>query len=449
MSGKRVGVIVLAAGRGTRMKSSLPKVLHTVCGKPMVAHVVDAARAIGPARIVVVVGYGAASVRAALPADDVTFIDQDELLGTADAVTRCRKAISGCDTTVVLNGDSPLITVELLRKLLARRGVAPLAFATSRVTEPGRLGRVVRDEAGWVSGIVEAADYQGPDGPAEINAGQYCFDSSWVWANLGSIPLSPKGEYYLTDLPRIAHTQGRVAVTVDGDPAEVLGVDDRVRLAEAEQLMRARILRVHMLSGVTITDPATTYIDAGVRLAEDVTILPNCFLYGATDVASNSVIGPATTLRNARVGEDCRVQASVIEDSSLGSRVGAGPFAHVRGGAVIGDDSELGNYAEVKNSVVGRSVKMHHFSYLGDADVGDHANIAAGTITCNYDGVSKHRTVIGAHAFVGCDTMLVAPVTVGEAAVTGAGAVVTHDVPAGATVVGVPARAIRLATPKD
>jgi len=449
MNTQRLGVIVLAAGRGTRMKSALPKVLHPVCGKPMVAHIVATARALKPARIGVVVGYGAEGVRAALAADDVVFVDQDELLGTADAVRRCREAMSGCDAIVVLNGDSPLVGAELLADLIACRGAAPLAFVTCKLDEPGRLGRVARDEAGRVSGIIEAADYSGPEGPAEINAGQYSFDAPWLWANLGSIPLSPKGEYYLTDLPRMAHEQGTAAATVDGVPSEVLGIDDRVRLAEAEQLMRARILRTHMLAGVTISDPATTYIDADVRLAEDVTVLPNCYLYGATTVATGTVIGPGTTVRNARIGEGSRIQSSVIEDSSIGAGVKAGPFAHVRGDAVIGDDCELLNYAEVKNSILGRGVKMHHFSYLGDADVGDFANIAAGMITCNFDGVHKHRTVIGSHAFVGCDTMLVAPVTIGEGAVTGAGSVVTRDVPAGAKVVGVPARVIGQAAPKN
>ncbi len=449
MSLQPPGVIVLAAGRGTRMKSSHPKVLHTVCGRPMVAYITAVARALDPTRIAVVVGHGADSVRMAVAAADVVFIEQSELLGTADAVGRCRDAMSDCETIVVLNGDSPLITADLLTNLSVRRGAAPLAFVTCTVEEPGLLGRVARDAGGNVSGIVEAADYDGPNGPAEINAGQYCFDAAWLWANLDSIPLSPKGEYYLTGLPAIAHRQGLAAVTVEGDPSTVLGIDDRVRLAAAEGLMRARILRTHMLSGVAINDPATTYIDADVQLAEDVTILPNCHLQGITKVGPRTVIGPGTTLRNARVGEDCRVEASVVEDSHIGDRVGVGPFAHVRGGATIGDECELGNYAEVKNSTLGRGVKMHHFSYLGDADVGEHANIAAGIITCNFDGVSKHRTVIGAHAFVGCDTMLVAPVSVGEGAVTGAGSVVTNDVPAGAKVVGVPARVIGLAAPKD
>ena len=436
------GVIVLAAGRGTRMKSALPKVLHPVSGKPMVAHVVDAARALVPTHIAVVVGFGGDLVRAALPGNDLAFIEQPELLGTADAVRRCQPALEGCETVIVLNGDSPLITAALVRRLAEADGDAPLAITSYSAADPGKLGRVARDPRDRVPAVGEAADYHGGDGPSEVNAGQYRFDAAWLWENLPAIPLGAKGEYYLTHLVALAHDSGRPAAALDVDPLEVLGVDDRVRLAEAERLMRDRILRDHMLNGVTIADPATTYIDADVRLAEDVTILPNCHLAGRTEVGANTFIGPGSTLRNARIGEGSIVQASVIEDSAIGARVCVGPFAHVRGGAVIGDDCELGNYAEVKNSNLGRGVKMHHFSYIGDADVGEFANIAAGIITCNFDGVAKHRTVIGAHAFVGSDTMLVAPVTVGEGAVTGAGAVVTKDVPAGAKAVGVPARVI-------
>jgi bifunctional UDP-N-acetylglucosamine pyrophosphorylase/glucosamine-1-phosphate N-acetyltransferase len=433
-----LGVVVLAAGRGTRMKSALPKVLHPVCGRPMAAYVLDAARQLDPDRMAVVVGFGADRVREALAAPDVVFVDQAEQLGTADAVRRCEETLAGCAEVLVLNGDSPLITVETLRPLVEARGDAPFAFLTCLVPDSGSFGRVLRDVEGHVRGIVEGPGETA--GVAERNAGQYLFDGSWLWSRLGSVPLSDRGEYYLTDLARIAVAEGRPPVACTAPAEDVMGFDDRVGLAEAERLMRRRILERHMLSGVTIVDPATAYVDASVTLAADTTILPNCYLYGTTRVATGSVIGPGTTLRNADIGPDCRVQSSVIEDSRLGARVRAGPFAHVRGGADIGDDCELGNYAEVKNSNLGPRVKMHHFSYLGDADVGADVNYAAGAITNNYDGVRKHRTTIGARAFIGCDTMLIAPVTVGDDARTGSGAVVTHDVPSGTTVVGVPAR---------
>ncbi len=435
-----LGVVVLAAGQGTRMKSALPKVLHHVCGQPMAAHVLTAARELQPARIAVVVGHGSDQVRRALTAPDTTFVEQTELLGTGDAVRRCEAALQGCDTVLVLNGDEPLITSRTLKSLLAAGNGQLMAFVTQTVPDGGALGRVVRDDAGGVRAIVQAADYDGPGGEAEINWGEYVFDASWLWKSMPEIPLSTKGEYYLTALAGFAYEQGSPAATVEAPSLEALGVDDRVKLARAEALMRARILEHHMRSGITITDPATTYIDAGVDLAADVTILPNCYLYGASSVAANSVIGPGTTLRDSHVGEDCRVQSSVIEDSTIGARVSVGPFAHLRAGATIGDDCVLGNYAEVKNSVIGRGVKMHHFSFIGDADVGDHTNIAAGTITCNYDGVNKNRTTIGANVFIGCDTMLIAPVTLGDGAMTGAGSVVTRDVPAGGRVAGVPAR---------
>jgi bifunctional UDP-N-acetylglucosamine pyrophosphorylase/glucosamine-1-phosphate N-acetyltransferase len=435
-----LGVIVLAAGSGTRMKSVLHKVLHPVCGTPMGQHVINAARALEPANIAVVVGHQAEAVRVAFAAPDVTFVDQPELDGTAGAVRRCRAAMHGCDTVLVLNGDSPLIEPSLLHRLAASRAASPVSFATYRRDDPGRLGRVSRDNAGAVTGVVEAADYAGSAGAAEINAGQYCFDAAWLWGNVDRIPKSAKGEFYVTSLIAMAYAQHRPGVAVDADAAEVLGVDDRVRLAEAERLMRARILEQHMLSGVTIQDPATTYIDAAVRLAGDVTILANSHLLGSTTVDADCSIGPGTTLRNSSVRAGTTVQSSVIEDSTIGASVSIGPFSHIRGGATIGDHCEIHNYAEVKNSVLGRGVKMHHFSYMGDADVGEAANIAAGAITCNFDGVAKHRTTIGARAFIGCDTMLIAPITIGEDAFTATGAVVTKDVAPGERVAGVPAR---------
>ncbi len=441
-----LGVVILAAGQGTRMKSALPKPLHPVCGLPMARHVIDAARELNPERIVVVIGHQGERVREALAAPDLVFVEQTELLGTGDAVRRCEEALAGCDRVLVLNGDEPLVTSNTLQRLLDASEGRAMAFVSQRVADAGALGRVVRDEQGNVRGIVQAADYDGPDGGAEINWGEYVFDAAWLWDNLQRVPLSSKGEYYLTALAEFAYEQGKPAATIEAAEDEALGVDDRVKLAKAEQVMRWRILERHMREGVTIVDPDSTYIDAGVEIAQDVTIHPNCYLQGATRIETNCVIGPGTTLRNSAVGEGSTVRQSVIEESTIGRDVQVGPFAHVRGGAVIGDGCYLGNYAEVKNSNLGRGVKMHHFSYLGDADVGEGANIAAGTITCNFDGVNKHRTTIGAGAFVGCDTMLVAPVRVGDGAITGAGSVVTRDVEDGAKVAGVPARPLRRAT---
>ncbi|MCX7616354.1 bifunctional UDP-N-acetylglucosamine diphosphorylase/glucosamine-1-phosphate N-acetyltransferase GlmU [Tepidiforma sp.] len=438
MSG--VGVVVLAAGLGTRMRSRLPKVLHPVCGAPMAWHVIEAACALAPARIVVVTGHEAERVEAALAADDVRFVRQEVLDGTAGAVRRCEGALAGCETVVVLNGDAPLARAETLRQLIAARAGRPLAFAVCRLAEPGRMGRVVRDADGEAAAVVEAAEYEGPDGPAEVNAGLYAFDAAWLWAKLPQVPVGAKGEYYLTHLVAMAAAEGRPAATVTVGEDEALGVDDRVKLAQAEALMRRRILERHMLAGVTIEDPATTFIGALATLGQDVTVLAGSRIEGRSEVAEEAVIGPNTTLRNARVGRGTRVEASVVEDSAVGAGCSVGPFAHIRGGAVVGDDCEVHNYAEVKNSRLGNGVKMHHFSYLGDADVGEGTNIGAGTITCNYDGVAKHRTVIGRGVFVGSDTMLVAPVRLGDGAFTATGAVVTRDVPAGGSVRGVPAK---------
>jgi len=450
MSG--LGVIVLAAGQGTRMKSSLPKVLHPVCGKPMALHVYNAAAALEPDVVAVVVGFGAEQVRAAFEGRNVRFVHQDELLGTADAVRRCEEALAGCERVVVLNGDSPLLTADVLSSrfrteagwapvgLLDGQGDAPLAFLTAMVEDAGSMGRVRRDQHGAVTGIVEAADDSTRAGAAEINAGQYVFDARWLWEHLPKVPKSAKGEYYLTHLPAFAYDEGTPANGITADAAAGRGFDDRRGLAEAGRLMRQRILERHMLSGVTIIDPATTYIDADVALENDCTILPNCYLYGATHVATNAEIGPGTTLRNSVVGRDSRVESSVVEDSRIGERTSVGPFSHIRGGADVGDDCEVHNYAEIKNSRLARNVKMHHFSYLGDAEVGENTNIGAGTITCNYDGVNKNRTTIGRDVFVGSDSMLIAPVTLGDGSLTAAGSVVTRDVGPGERVAGVPAK---------
>lgn len=444
MSG--LGVIVLAAGAGTRMKSRTHKVLHPVCGVAMGQHVINAARELDPTALVVVVGHQAEAVRGAFGSPGITFVDQTELNGTGDAVLRCREALVGCDEVMVLNGDCPLVTAEMLRGLRDARVIRPLAFVSCFVEEPGRLGRVLRDADGHPERIVEADDYDGIEGPAEINAGQYVFDAAWLWQTLPQIPVSPKGEYYLTHLVAAAAVAGTHGATAIAEATEIIGVDDRLKLAEAEAIMRWRLLEKHMVNGVTISDPATTYIDAGASIEADVTILPNCHVLGMSAISAGATIGPGTTLRNASIGDDTRVQSSVIEESSIGARCMVGPFSHVRGGTVISDDCQVGNYAEVKNSNLGPGVKMHHFSYMGDADIGARVNIAAGAITCNFDGVNKHRTSIAEDAFIGCDTMLIAPVSIGAGAFTATGAVVTRDVKPGQTVAGVPAKPFKRAT---
>lgn len=407
----------------------------------MVSHVVDIAATLAPDRIAVVIGHGGDLVREALADRGVTFVEQTELLGSGDAVGRCEDALAGCGRVMVLNGDSPLIRPEMLHSLDSALGGGLVAFASHPNEDRGGFGRVQRDADGDVTAIVEQAD--GSGGIAERNAGQYVFDAEWLWRNVRLVPVSEKGEYYLTHLAALAHIEGRPAETVPVDPEDVLGVDNRRMLAEAERIMRQRTIERLLDDGVTIIDPATTYVDAQVEIEADVTIAPNCYLQGATRVESGATVGPGTTLRNAVVRTGAMVAQSVVEDSEIGVGTTVGPFAHVRGRSTIGANCELGNYSEVNRSQLGNGVKMHHFSYVGDAQVGNHSNMAAGIITCNYDGVNKNRTTIGERVFLGSDTMLIAPISIGDGAVTGAGSVVNRDLSPGERVAGVPAKPIQ------
>jgi bifunctional UDP-N-acetylglucosamine pyrophosphorylase/glucosamine-1-phosphate N-acetyltransferase len=345
----------------------------------------------------------------------------------------------------VLNGDVPLITPETLLRLVRahQEQSADLSFLTTRVERAGEYGCVQRDAEGLVTAVVEAPERgEATEGLAEINSGQYCFRADWLWPRLAVIPKSSSGEHYLTSLISMAVQEGAALQAIDADSDEVRGINDRVQLSEAEALLRERINHAHMLAGVTIVDPATTYIDAAVRIGPDALIEPNVHLRGATVVGEACRIGTGSVLSDATIGDRCAILSSTIEASTLEDNVDVGPYSHVRPGTHVGAGSHIGNFAEVKNSWLGRNVKQGHFSYIGDAEVGAETNIGAGTITCNFDGESKHRTVIGRGVFIGSDTMLVAPVTLGDAARTGAGSVVTKDVPAGASVVGAPARRV-------
>jgi bifunctional UDP-N-acetylglucosamine pyrophosphorylase/glucosamine-1-phosphate N-acetyltransferase len=439
-------VVILAAGQGKRMRSALPKVLHPLAGRPMARHVLEAARGAGFRRCVAVVGPDGAALRETL-GEGVAFATQGAPLGTGHALARAQEGAAGAEHILVLNGDVPLITSETLAQLARAHEEqgADLSFLTARVDEVAEYGVVERDGEGRVVGVVEAPERGGAvEGPAEINSGQYCFRAAWLWPRLASLPTSANGEQYLTSLVPLAVREGAALLAVvatDGDEAR--GVNDRAQLAEAEAALRRRINRSHMLAGVTIVDPATAYIDADVTIGADTVIEPNTRLSGRTALGASCHIGPNATLRDARVGDRCRVDASTLEEATLETDVDVGPYSHLRPGAYLCAGVHIGNYAEVKNARLGRGVKVGHFSYVGDADVGDETNIGAGTITCNYDGEAKHRTTIGRGAFIGSDTLLVAPVSIGDGARTGAGSVVTRDVPAGATAVGSPARVVR------
>jgi bifunctional UDP-N-acetylglucosamine pyrophosphorylase/glucosamine-1-phosphate N-acetyltransferase len=437
--------VILAAGQGKRMRSSLPKVLHPLAGRPMVRYVLGAVRDAGFGRCVVVVGAGADAVRAAL-GEEAEYVVQPEPLGSGDAAVKAEDAARSAEHILVLNGDVPLITAETLTRLagLHEERAADLTFLTAQMAEGGEYGRVQRDGGGQVTAVVEAAERGAElEGPVEINAGQYCFRASWLWPRLAAIPKSSNGEYYLTSLISTAVHEGAALLPVQAtEPDEVRGVNDRAQLAEVEMLIRRRINQRHLVAGVSLVDPATTYIDADVTIGHDTLIEPNTFLRGATVVGGGCRIGPDTTLRDATVGDRCRVVASTVEEATLEEEVEVGPYSHLRPGAYLCVGVHVGNFAEVKNARLGRGVKMGHYSYVGDADVGEETNIGAGTITCNFDGANKRRTVIGRRAFIGSSTMLVAPVEVGDDSRTGAGAVVTQDVPPGVLVVGAPARIV-------
>lgn len=436
-----LSVVILAAGQGTRMKSSLPKVLHTVCGQPMVQYAIDIAHSITPQKPVLVVGHGAEQVRDVL-SDQCEFVTQTQQLGTGHAVLQaCDLLRSKGGRVLVWYGDMPLLKSETIQKIVAQEDNT-IAMLTVVANDPRGFGRIVRKTNGDVEAIVEEAQAT-PEQKAirELNVGVYSFDADFLWSELPKLPVSPKGEYYLTDLIGVAVSQNKrvVAVTTD-DLDEAIGINNRAHLAECEAVMRRRINRKWMEAGVTLIDPATTYIAADAVLGADTMILPNTQIIGRTVIGGNTVIGPNTYIAHSTIGEGCRVFSSVVEEAIIEDRVDIGPYAHLRKGAHLASGVHMGNFGEVKNSYLGRDVKMGHFSYIGDAKIGANVNIGAGTITCNFDGVKKNETVIGDDVFIGSDTMLVAPVTLGDRSRTGAGSVVTKDVPEDSLAVGVPAR---------
>ncbi len=438
-------VVILAGGLGTRMRSRLPKVLHPLAGRPIVDHVLAVAADISALPPVLVVSPATDQVAAHAAGRTVRAL-QAVPRGTADAVAAALPYVPPtAATVVVLSGDVPLVDAELVAALVRARidAGAAVAFVSVRAADPARLGRVVRDADGRVARIVEAADATDAERALrEVNAGIYAFDRAWLTDALPAIAPSPvTGELYLPLLVAAAVAAGRGAVAVDGpDDGTLAGINDRAELARAEALLRDRIVLRHQRAGVTIMDPATTWIDAEVAIAEDVTLEPDVRLRGATSIGRDARIGSGSEIADSRIGARTTILRSVVENAEVGDDVRVGPWAHLRAGASIGDGAEIGNYAEVKAARLGAGTKQHHFSYLGDAEIGAGVNIGAGTITANYDGRRKHRTVIGDRAFIGSDTVLRAPVRVGHDAVTGAGSVVTHDVPDGAVVAGVPAR---------
>ncbi|MFJ6622583.1 bifunctional UDP-N-acetylglucosamine diphosphorylase/glucosamine-1-phosphate N-acetyltransferase GlmU [Kitasatospora sp. NPDC091335] len=438
-------VVVLAAGGGTRMKSNkLPKVLHEVCGRSLVGHAVSAARELTPGQLVVVVGHQRELVVAHLaehyPAARTAV--QEEQNGTGHAVRTALESLTAdgveLDGTVIVTaGDSPLLTGETLRRLAdahtaQRNGVTVL---TAVVPEPFGYGRILRDEDGTVASIVEERDATATQRAiTEINSGVFAFDAKLLTEALGELTTdNSQGEEYLTDTLEILRTAGhRVGAVVAEDHRDILGINDRVQLAQARRLLNDRLLERAMRAGVTVVDPATTWLDVQVTYEPDAVVLPNTQLQGATHLGEGCEVGPNSTLRDTGVGAGARVSNTTADRAEVGEQASVGPYAYLRPGARLARKAKVGTYVEVKNSELGEGAKVPHLSYIGDATIGEGTNVGAASVTVNYDGVNKHRTVIGAHCRTGSDNMFIAPVTIGDGAYTGAGSVITTDVPAGA-----------------
>jgi bifunctional UDP-N-acetylglucosamine pyrophosphorylase/glucosamine-1-phosphate N-acetyltransferase len=445
--------IILAAGQGTRMKSDLPKVLHPILGQPMLQYALDTAAQLSPADPVVVVGHGAQQIQQVFDGK-ARFALQEPQLGTGHAVQQAEPLLRGeADLVLVTYADMPLLTAKTLRRVVQSQQAhsGPMTMLTLIVDDPRGFGRIVRGPDGQVQAIVEEAQAS-PEQKAirELNVAVYCFNADWLWETLNRVPLSPKGEYYLTDVVGIAVADGfTVGAQLLDDPEDGIGINTRIHLAEATAIMRRRINQHWMLEGVTIIDPATTYIEPGVTIGKDTIIEPNTYLQRNSAIGEACIVGPNTIVHDSRVGNRCKLFYSVLEGATLEDQIEIGPYCHLRKGAYLEQGVHMGNFGEVKNSHLGPGTKMGHFSYIGDAQIGPNVNIGAGTITCNFDGVKKNHTEIAADVFIGSDTMLVAPVKLGEGARTGAGSVVTKDIPPYTLAVGVPARKIRKLEKRD
>jgi len=440
----KIDVVILAAGMGTRMKSALPKVLHPLLGKPMVEYIFDAVRDICAEPPLVVVGNKAELVQETL-GEKARYVLQEPQLGTAHAVMQAREVLRGrSDIVLVANSDFPLITAETYQLLVEthQREGNKVTISTVIADQPRGFGRIVRDSDGKIMGIVEEKAAT-PDQLKikELNSNPYCFNAEWLWDALDRVEKSAVGEYYLTDLIEIAAKErqaiGAIEIT---DHQESIGINNRIHLAEATKVIQQRINRKWMLEGVTMIDPDKVFIDDTVTLNRDTVLYPEVYLRGNSSVGEGCQLGPSVILENTIVGDRCKLLFAMLESAKLENDVDMGPFGHLRRGAHLDDHVHMGNFGEIKNSYLAPGVKMGHFSYIGDAHIGRNVNIGAGTITCNFDGEGKYQTEIGENAFIGSDTMLVAPVKIGKNAKTGAGAVVTHDVPDNSVVVGVPAK---------
>ena len=437
--------IVMAAGEGKRMRSRVPKPLHRICGKEMVRYPVELLKDAGADRVIVVVSASNREAVELALGNSVDYAVQERPDGTGGAVSAC---IGQLDDTVeevlVIGADTTLVHLDSVNALLETHSetAASMTVLTAPNDGGSDLGRVVLSKGGKITRIVEASEAEATgDSPASLlNAGVYCFKYSWLERSIGKLRPRPSGELYLTDLAAIgSRAKAGVYPVLMNHEEEMLGVNNRAQLAVAESVIRDRIRAQWMLAGVTMADPGSVYIDADVSIGMDTIILPNTMISGRTIIGENCEIGPNSVIRDSTIGSNCRVTSSALEEATMKDHTDIGPFSHLRPGAYLESGVHIGNYVEVKESRFKEGAVMGHFGYAGDATIGARVNVGAGMITCNYDGKDKHRTVVEDDAFIGCDTMLVAPVTVGEGSVTGAGAVVTKDIPPARLAVGVPA----------
>lgn len=426
--------VILAAGQGTRMKSKLYKVLHPVCGMPMVEHVARNIRQLDVAKTVTIVGHGAEKVKEQL-GEMSEYALQEEQLGTAHAVQQAASMIEGLEgTTLVVCGDTPLIRPETMENLLAhhKETNAKATILTALADNPTGYGRIIRNEEGHVAKIVEQKDASAEEQQVkEINTGTYCFDNEALFTALKKVSNeNAQGEYYLPDVIEILKNEGETISAYATDSfEETLGVNDRVALSQAENTMRARIAEKHMRAGVTIIDPATAFISAEAVIGADTVLQPNVMIEGATVIGEDCLIGPNSQIVDSRIGDGTTVHSSVVLQSTIGNETKVGPFAHIRPDSHLGDEVKIGNFVEVKKSELGNNSKVSHLSYIGDAQVGTNVNVGCGTITVNYDGKNKHLTTIEDDSFIGCNSNLIAPVTIGKGSYVAAGSTISKDVP--------------------
>ncbi|HDR9762813.1 TPA: bifunctional UDP-N-acetylglucosamine diphosphorylase/glucosamine-1-phosphate N-acetyltransferase GlmU [Burkholderia cepacia] len=430
-----MNIVILAAGTGKRMRSALPKVLHPLAGRPLLSHVIDTARTLQPSRLVVVVGHGAEQVQAAVAAPDVQFAVQAEQLGTGHAVRQALPLLDPAQPTLVLYGDVPLTRASTLQRLVDAAREGRYGILTVTLDDPTGYGRIVRDAAGFVTRIVEQKDAS-PDQLkiAEINTGIIVTPTAQLSMWLGALKNeNAQGEYYLTDVVELAIEAGFEVVTAQPDEEwETLGVNSKAQLAELERIHQRNIAETLLVDGVTLADPARVDVRGTLRCGHDVSIDVNCVFEGNVTLADNVTIGANCVIRNASVGAGTRIDAFThIDGAELGAHTVIGPYARLRPGAQLADEAHVGNFVEVKNAVIGHGSKANHLTYIGDADIGARVNIGAGTITCNYDGANKFRTVIEDDVFVGSDTQLVAPVRVGRGVTIAAGTTIWKDVAEG------------------